>query len=81
MAHNHEVVGSNPSPATKSSNIAQWYCSKDSEHLRSKWEIADSIPEVGRAGENLSVDIHGGISNKAEAGLLGARSVLRALDK
>jgi hypothetical protein len=27
------------------------------------------------------VDIHGGISNKVEAGLLGARSVLRALDK
>jgi hypothetical protein len=27
------------------------------------------------------VDIHGGISNKVEAGLLVARSVLRALDK
>ena len=61
--------------------MAQWYCSKDSEHLRGKWEIAGSIPEVGRAGEILSVDIHGGISNKVEAGLLGARSVLRALDK
>ena len=47
MAHNHEVGGSNPSPATKSSNIAQWYCSKDSEHLHGKWEIAGSIPEFG----------------------------------